>query len=84
MRLTELDEFYTKSRIAELFAHPIDGRFDYDHMKAIHAYIFQDVYEWAGVPRVGPIGRMTKDGPNVLNPGDANPVVYGYYPGGKS
>ena len=81
-KLTELEEYYTRSRLIELAAHPIPGQFDYTHMKAIHHHIFQDVYEWAGVPRVGPEGRMTKDGPNVLDPGDPKPVAYGYYPGG--
>ncbi len=62
-RLKELEEFYTKSRIAELAANPIQGQFDYDHMKAIHRHIFQDVYEWAGQERVAPVGQfMTKDG----------------------
>jgi len=30
-------------RIAELHAEPIQGSFDADHLKAIHAYIFQDL-----------------------------------------
>jgi len=53
-------------------------------MKAIHRHVFQDVYEWAGQERVGPLGKMTKDGPDVVNfaPGDpvAPTVAYGYYP----
>lgn len=81
-KLRTMEEAATAVRIRELAEAPIAGRFDYAHMQAIHAAIFQDVYEWAGVPRVGPEGRMTKDGPNVLNPGDPKPVAYGYYPGG--
>lgn len=81
-KLRTMEEAATAVRIRELAEAPIAGRFDYEHMQAIHAAIFQDVYEWAGVPRVGPEGRMTKDGPNVLNPGDPKPVAYGYYPGG--
>ncbi|PYY64426.1 cell filamentation protein Fic [Curtobacterium sp. MCPF17_003] len=53
-------------------------------MKAIRRHIFQDVYEWAGQERVGPVGRMTKAGPDVVKyaPGDPNApkVAYGYYP----
>lgn len=30
---------------------PIEGKFDLDHMKAIHARLFGDVYEWAGQVR---------------------------------
>ncbi|HET9656828.1 MAG TPA: Fic family protein [Kineosporiaceae bacterium] len=50
-------------RLRKLSEKPIPGRFDYDHMKAIHRYVFQDVYEWAGQERVAPIGQfMVKDG----------------------
>lgn len=38
----------THRRIAELIDTPAPGRFDIAHLKAIHRYIFQDVYEWAG------------------------------------
>jgi cell filamentation protein len=40
-------------------------------MKAIHRHVFQDVYRWAGRERVGPAGRMTKDG-------------HAYYPAGPA
>jgi cell filamentation protein len=39
------------SRMTELKATPIEGDFDFEHMKRIHGYLFQDVYEWAGEPR---------------------------------
>lgn len=85
-KLTALEEYHTRARLIDLWAHPIAGRFDYEHMKAVHAYIFQDVYEWAGQPRVGPVwpDRMTKSGPNVLDPSDPEPAVYGYYPGDET
>src|SRR5215471_3213514 len=38
----------TAARLIELDAAPIVGRFDVAHLKAIHRYIFQDVYGWAG------------------------------------
>src|SRR5271170_300815 len=38
----------THQRIAELIDNPLMGGFDLAHLKAIHRYIFQDVYEWAG------------------------------------
>jgi len=81
--LRTMEEAAAAFRLAELHARPIAGQFNYEHMQAIHRAIFQDVYEWAGVPRVGPEGRMTKDGPNILDPGDPTPVAYGYYPGGQ-
>lgn len=38
----------TTARLAELDAAPVKGHFDNAHLKAIHKYIFQDVYSWAG------------------------------------
>ena len=38
----------THQRIAELIDNPLVGEFDLAHLKAIHLYIFKDVYEWAG------------------------------------
>ena len=38
----------TARRIAELIRTPISGRFDANHLRTIHKYIFQDVYSWAG------------------------------------
>ena len=35
-------------RILELSREPIAGRLDSAHLQAIHHYIFQDVFEWAG------------------------------------
>jgi len=35
-------------RALELFSSPLDGRFDTDHLRSIHRYLFQDVYGWAG------------------------------------
>ena len=58
-------------RLIELAAHPIRGAFDSGHVKAIHRYLFQNVYEWAGEERVGPDTYMTKGG-------------HAYYPGGPA
>ena len=38
----------THRRLAELIDTPLPGGFDVAHFKAIHRYIFQDVYDWAG------------------------------------
>ncbi|RRD49006.1 Fic family protein [Arachnia propionica] len=70
--LRVLEETAAAFRLAELRAHPIEGRFDYEHMKRIHRHIFQDVYEWAGQERIGPAGRfMTKDGHAYYGAGPA-------------
>lgn len=58
-----LEEGAAAVRLVELGTNPIEGRFDYDHFKAMHRHIFQDVYEWAGQERVAPTnGWMSKDG----------------------
>lgn len=87
-QLRVVEEVLTFRRAYELTQTPIQGGFDYDHMKAIHHHLFQDVYEWAGQERVGPFKPMTKDYPNVVDfePGDpaAPMATYGYYPGDRS
>jgi cell filamentation protein len=70
-QLRTFEEAQTRGRLVELASHPLPATFDYDHMKAIHRHIFQDVYEWAGEERVGPVGFMSKEG-------------HSYYPGGPS
>jgi cell filamentation protein len=38
-------------RQIELLEAPLPASFDFAHLKAIHRYLFQDVYAWAGEPR---------------------------------
>ena len=45
------------NRIRELKTAPVAGRFDLKHLKAIHRYIFQDVYAWAGQLRTIRMGK---------------------------
>ena len=47
----------TSIRLYELQQKPIKGKFNLDHLKAIHKYIFQDIYEWAGEQRTVDIGK---------------------------
>ena len=47
-RLADFEANATTARLAELDASPLKGRFDVAHLKAIHKFIFQDVYSWAG------------------------------------
>lgn len=42
----------TGIRGAMLREQPIAGSFDLDHLRAIHRFLFQDVYEWAGEVRI--------------------------------
>ncbi|MBK3501123.1 Fic/DOC family protein [Campylobacter fetus] len=57
---------YTLVRTKEIIKTPIKGNFDYQHLKNIHKYIFQDVFHWAGKDRmeVGLHGNFGKYAPN--------------------
>ena len=35
-------------RIYDLSEKPLKGNFDFSYLKAIHKYLFQDIYDWAG------------------------------------
>ena len=47
-RLHEVERKLTALRINDLVRKPIRGNFDLNHLCAIHYYIFQDLYTWAG------------------------------------
>lgn len=47
----------TAVRMLELIDNPIQGVFDLKHLCAIHRYLFQDVYDWAGEIRTVDISR---------------------------
>lgn len=61
--LTDKDELFlaemklTSARLQNLELKTLKGDFDFDHLKAIHKYIFQDVYDWAGKTRTVEIGK---------------------------
>ena len=50
-KLQTFERKLTMLRIAELLDKPIRGHFDFDHLKSIHHFIFQDIYDWAGEVR---------------------------------
>lgn len=55
--LFEAEKELTAIRLRELQVKPVKGKFDFKHLKAIHKYIFQDVYDWAGKERTVEIGK---------------------------
>lgn len=50
-KLHNYERKLTMLRLMEIIDNPIEGDFDFTHLKAIHKYIFQDLYEWAGEVR---------------------------------
>ncbi len=55
--LSKLEADATGLRMRQLESKPLRGKFDSSHLKAIHRYIFQDVYPWAGEFRSVNIAR---------------------------
>ena len=43
--------------MAYLQLHPIEGKYDFKHLKDIHHFIFQDMFDWAGQIRTIDIGK---------------------------
>jgi len=46
--LKHVEREITALRTAQIMVEGIDGKFDFDHLKAIHRFLFQDIYKWAG------------------------------------
>ncbi len=68
-----LEEALVFERMRMLAGQPIRGNFDFAHMKAIHGFLFQDVYEWAGQERTAPSfwdPRMSKEGHRYFPAGE--------------
>ena len=46
--LAETESALTLANISLLEQEPIQGNFDFAHYKAIHKFLFEDLYDWAG------------------------------------
>ncbi len=51
-KLVEAENTFTLARILRIDEKGPKGPFNFDRLKATHHYIFQDVYDWAGQPRI--------------------------------
>lgn len=38
----------TGAKLVSLSLRPLPGRYDFDHLRAFHRFIFGEIYEWAG------------------------------------
>ena len=56
-KLHKFERKLTMIRLLELFDNPIKGNFDFKHLKDIHKFIFQDIYDWAGNVRIVDIAK---------------------------
>lgn len=50
-KLEEAEADFVVYRLKELTMNPLKGNYDYEHFLQMHKYIFQDLYEWAGIQR---------------------------------
>ena len=64
----------TSRRIEQLERRALQGSLDAAHVQAIHRYIFQDVYSWAGEFRTVGISRLDRS-PSVNR---SSPVCTGF------
>ncbi|WP_147804500.1 Fic/DOC family protein [Alkalicoccus halolimnae] len=58
-QLQRFDAMLSSKRLAELALRPLDETFDFAHLRRIHAWIFQDLYPFAGKVREE---NISKDG----------------------
>ncbi len=56
-KLQKFERKLTMLRLLELIDQPMRGNFDFIHLQAIHKYIFQDIYDWAGKIRTVDIAK---------------------------
>ena len=56
-KLSEIESVISSARYAEWLNAPQATTFDFDHYKAIHRFVFSDLYEWAGEVRTVNISK---------------------------
>lgn len=56
-KLKQAEREITALRTAQLMKSPIKGKFDFNHIKKIHEFLFGDIYEWAGKVRIVNISK---------------------------
>jgi cell filamentation protein len=47
-KLKEFEAAVTLAKASDLETQPISDAFDVEHYKAIHKFLFEDIYDWAG------------------------------------
>lgn len=65
LNITDYDELQVKEseitfeKLVELYENPIVGNFDSLHLRNIHKYLFEDLYDWAGEYRTVNMQKQT-------------------------
>ena len=50
--LDDAEADYVVYRLKDLAMNPMPGKYNTEHLLKMHQYLFQDLYEWAGEPRI--------------------------------
>lgn len=50
--LDDAEADFVSYRLKDLVVNPMPGEYNTEHFLKMHQYIFQDLYEWAGKPRI--------------------------------
>lgn len=50
--LKNMEADYSSLRLSEIVVDDLESKYDFSALCDMHHYIFQDIYEWAGKPRV--------------------------------
>lgn len=50
--LEDAEADYVVYRLKDLAMNPMPGKYNTEHLLKMHYFLFQDLYEWAGKPRV--------------------------------
>jgi cell filamentation protein len=58
-QLFKAEQELSSARYFEISQRPIPGDFSLQHLQAIHRYLFQDIYNWAGEIRTVDISKGT-------------------------
>lgn len=56
-KLNEIESVLSSARYAEWLSAPQSAALDFDHYKAIHRFLFADLYDWAGEVRTVNISK---------------------------
>jgi len=56
-KLSQIETLITTAKCNDLEMNPIEGDFGFEHYKAIHRFIFEDLYDWAGEVRTVSISK---------------------------
>lgn len=57
--LSEVESEITFAKASMLEQSPLEGSFDFEHLKSIHKFLFEDIYDWAGKIRDVDINKKT-------------------------